>query len=529
MGVDEPIHLPFYRFGSAYKGASDLADVPREDILRFVYHKRYLIRTQAAKALRLVGAFDEIEKLLRDASPLVRRAALDGMADYRYWFHVGKNPMKPDQFTPPMLAAIRSMLNDPGEALYVIDGALMALSLAPPADIGESLSLVMPWTTHEEWWLRQSAFRALSTMANDAALLPRVLPTMMDMMTDEDHTQPRQGMVRALSRILNKHKKDSLAGKQVIGAFLKAARTREIAAGPRSGEGEYDVSEAVNVLLKKAPENSLETARLMKSRLAVLTTGMISGVSRGLRDSLDKVPPDHRNALEELLYTDYRSTLIARMETEGANLGLLETIGSLTSLRQEIVGWKALGRIAPGIRTWRFTSFEPGEKDALHPRIGKRFRDVALPDGLEGWQAPAFDDAKWATGNAPIGKGLFKHKRSETVFENKSTWGSGEFLLMRTTFELDSLDYDYYRISVLANQGYHIYLNGHKIQTYIWWKDQPHYRTIMISAENVKHFKKGANSLAAYVNSRYVDDKLMGQIDLYLEGMKTSDVLGGTE
>ena len=40
-----------------------------------------MIRTQAAKALRKVGAFDELEKLLSDPDPRLRRAALDGLID----------------------------------------------------------------------------------------------------------------------------------------------------------------------------------------------------------------------------------------------------------------------------------------------------------------------------------------------------------------------------------------------------------------------------------------------------------------
>jgi len=524
-GAEEPIHVLFYRYGSAYKGTSGLDDVQRKEIVRNCHHKRYMIRSQAAKALRIVGAFDEIEKLLRDPDPRVRRAALDGMADYRYWFHVGKNPMKPEQFTPAMVEAIRSMLKNPDEAVYVVDGALMALSLASAKDIGEALPLIMPWTTHEEWWLRQSAFRALATAANDEEFLPRVLPTMLDMLLKEDHTMPRQNMVGALNRLIKKHGIASLAGGQIVDAHLKAVETRRIDPGLRAGEGEYDVGQSIDVLFKNAPARALEVARLVARRLPALTTKMITSVAGRLRESLEKVPGDQRAELEGLLYGTYRQALVARMKKDGPNLGLLETIGSLTALREEVGAWQPLGRLLPDERVWRFTSFEPADKDALHPREGKRFRDVALPGGLEGWTDPAFNDDKWERGTAPIGKGVFKAKRKPAPFENISTWGDGEFLLMRTTFELESLGHDYYRIAVLANQGYYIYLNGKLIQTYIWWAG-PHYRKILISPENAKLLRVGTNSLAMYTNAQYVDGKQMGQADLYLEGLKTSDVLG---
>ncbi len=56
--------------------------------------------------------------------------------------------------------------------------------------------------------------------------------------------------------------------------------------------------------------------------------------------------------------------------------------------------------------------------------------------------------------------------------------GQGEFLLMRSTFEVEHLEYDSYRIAIWRGQGFQIYLNGHKIHTYIWWKDEPQYRSI---------------------------------------------------
>jgi hypothetical protein len=63
--------------------------------------------------------------------------------------------------------------------------------------------------------------------------------------------------------------------------------------------------------------------------------------------------------------------------------------------------------------------------------------------------------------------------------------------LMRTTFNLEKKDFDLYRISVLASQGFHIYLNGHKIHTYVWWKNMPHYRLIGLGENEIKHLKVG--------------------------------------
>lgn len=70
-------------------------------MLKNVYHRRYMIRAQAAKAMLAMGYHDELEKLL------------DGLIDYRYWFGMGKNPVKTKDVTPGMLESVRRMLSDP--------------------------------------------------------------------------------------------------------------------------------------------------------------------------------------------------------------------------------------------------------------------------------------------------------------------------------------------------------------------------------------------------------------------------------
>ena len=183
-------------------------------------------------------------------------------------------------------------------------------------------------------------------------------------------------------------------------------------------------------------------------------------------------------------------------------------------------GWHAIGSPAPEKRIWSYVSFNAQqESDELDKSVTKRFRDVALPAGMQGWYTPEFDDSAWKQGRTPIGTGTWKHLR--TTVKNNADWGDGEFLLMRTTFELEAIDCEAYRLSILARQGFDIYLNGHKIHTYIWWKTEPYYRAIMLTENEPKYLKKGVNVLAAYANVHY-DEKSAepyGSIDLFLEGI----------
>jgi alpha-galactosidase len=194
--------------------------------------------------------------------------------------------------------------------------------------------------------------------------------------------------------------------------------------------------------------------------------------------------------------------------------------GSLERDATEYPGWQPIGVPEPEERSWRYTSFDVQRpSDALDRSETKRFREVTLPAGLEKWYMPEFDDSDWNQGTAPIGTGVWKHRRS--TVKNNSDWGNGEFLLMRTTFQLDAMDYEAYRLSILARQGFDVYLNGHKIHRYIWWKNEPYYRAIMLTQSETSHLKKGVNVLAAYANVHYDKQsaKPYGSVDLFIEGM----------
>jgi alpha-galactosidase len=190
-----------------------------------------------------------------------------------------------------------------------------------------------------------------------------------------------------------------------------------------------------------------------------------------------------------------------------------------------VPSWQVVGSPTQEERVWRYTSIDPtSEKDRMAPKEKKRFRDIKLPSELKDWYKPEFDDSKWETGKAPIGKGAWKH-RDAPMPKSRSEWGDGEFLLMRTTFTVDELNYDAYRLAAFSRQGYHVYLNGHKLQTYIWWKDQPYYMVWEISDDKAKYLKEGENVLAVYANCEYQRKtaEAFGAVDMVIEGITDKD------
>ena len=187
--------------------------------------------------------------------------------------------------------------------------------------------------------------------------------------------------------------------------------------------------------------------------------------------------------------------------------------------------WKPVGKPLPEERTWRFMAVDPTEpKDKLEKYEDRRFRDIQLPASMANWSQPDFDDSQWTAGQAPIGKGVWNHS-GVTLDKFPSTWGDGEFVLARTTFEVDDLDCESYRIAVLARQGFRVYLNGHPIHNYIWWMDNPYYRSIVLDQNETKFLKKGKNVLAVYANDQYGRNSpdRYGAIDVRIEGITGTD------
>jgi hypothetical protein len=539
-GPEEPAHIAFLALGDAYqKPEKDLNSLPREFLLKNMHHRRYVVRTQAAVALRKVGALDELEKFLSNPDPRLRRAALDGLIDWNYWFGPGDSPISTEQFTPGMLAAITRMLSEPAESLYVVQGALMALKLAPAKEIQQRHELIQPWIKHSDWWMRDAAFTALTGLQKDDAIYTKILPTILDMLIEEYHTMPREWMMQHLNQSLQQKKADSEAGKLILAALKKATTASEIKSGPRSGEGAHNVMETVKVCLRNDPTLAVPLATALRLRFNDLQTSDLVGIVAapggnpggdpfGLFTLLGKLDPAQSKELTDILYTVYRPEIAKRLRADkdyeqDHKAGIVNTIIDLAKLRNPSAGWKPIGKLPPSERVWKFKSFDPiVEKDQLPTRERRRMRDLQLPEDLKDWFKPEYDDSKWSSGRAPVGTALYRGQ--SPAFANQSDWGKGEFIVMRTSFEVDALDFDSYRLSVLTPQGFKVYLNGHEIAGYGWWFDKPHYAPW--DADIRQHLKKGTNVLAVYANLEYDEQtrKPFGQMDCLIEGLKHSDL-----
>lgn len=540
-GEEMPMHRIFNLIGTAYNGgvvAEKPDAVSLDQLQRLVRHANYKVRAQAAKALRIKGELGTIEALLKDSDPRLRRAALDGINDWKYFFGPGKEPLATEKFTPGMITAITAMLGNPKESTYVVEGALFAIGLMPVEVIDGHVDVIMPWTKHKDWWLRQASFDALQGLDRDPARYAKVVPTLTELMVAESHTMPRTRMNETLAKSLKKFGADSAVGKELAKGFNTAVTDTQVLEGPRSREGKYNMTHAIAMAARMAPDTAPQLADLLAQRgldqlddkeLIELMHG-----ARGLDGMLtvhDKLKGDARQQLETVLYEKYRPEIAKRLKAGGDDDNrMIDALLGVIQFRDENAGWKVLGTPAQQDRTWQYFSFEPtAEKDILPKREGKRYRHVTLPAGMEDWYKPEFTASGWQSGKAPIGKG--SHPRAPKGLTHASPWGEGEILLARTTFVLDDSKYDLYRLRTVCTQGFDIYLNGKKIESYSWWSDPDDNRKWPMNLKSAKLLRKGTNTLAIYTMLVYPSsqkphwkDEVFGHVNCYIEGLRKEDL-----
>lgn len=526
--------------GSSYtKPKSDPASVPLNQLKQFVRHNSYLIRTQAAKALRMKGELKVLEELLHDPDPRLRRAALDGIIDWSFWSGPGKDPLASEEFTPQMMGTITAMLGNPKEAAYVAEAALFAIGYMPVDVIGENFAVILPATEHGDWWFREASFMALQATEKKPELYAKMVPLLIDMMVSENHTMPRTRMNKALADTMKKYGADTEVGKMLVKAFSQSVEETQVLDGSRSREGIYNISHSIELALRTAPETAPQLASLLVERgLASLDDdefiSMVSGGKgfAGFIAHAAGMSGSSREDLEAVLYDSFRPEIARRLKAGGGkDIGMIDALLGVTGLRDSKSGWQDIGSPGREERVWKYTSFHPTkEKDKLPKRDGRRFRKVDLPENLEGWFKPEYDASKWQSGKAPIGKGSHPREGKDTP-KSRSVWGEGEILLARTSFEVKDTGFDLHRLRIMATQGYEVYLNGKRIERYTWFKDPDTMQIWPMDESQAALLDKGTNTLAVYTFEVYPSamkpnwkGEVFGKLDCYIEGLRMGDL-----
>ncbi|MDB4419330.1 DUF6288 domain-containing protein [bacterium] len=137
---------------------------------KYLRHYSPLVRTWAGRRLGEMKTPKAIEALQRaslHSDPRVRRAAFDAISGYDNWQRPIKGRLPASVISAQFLEQILQALKNDQSAWWEIDGALFALGQAEPSDIRKNLPLIRKFCSHEDWYLREAAFWAITGLHAD--------------------------------------------------------------------------------------------------------------------------------------------------------------------------------------------------------------------------------------------------------------------------------------------------------------------------------------------------------------------------
>jgi len=245
-------HEIYDRLGDAYNKPKAKAD--KAFCVKMMRHYNPTARRQAAAVLGRLGAADELLAGLQDQDPRVRRAALEGITQYRCWWGGGKASFPPAVISQKFLPSILKILHDPDSSFWEIDGALLALGMAELSDVTANLDQVRKYLKHEEWWLKEAAWRAIGPLSKDEKRIEPMLPALFDCLAKETHVMPRRAYMGCVQGILKDAKMSSPIKQKVVAGMLRAVRETVVKPGYLGPIGRNNKYETLRYFLAQAPE-----------------------------------------------------------------------------------------------------------------------------------------------------------------------------------------------------------------------------------------------------------------------------------
>ncbi|MEO0797285.1 MAG: DUF6288 domain-containing protein [Verrucomicrobiota bacterium] len=194
----------YQRADAIWKNIHQHDDVPAATLERLLYHSNALVRKLAA--VRLSQRADEasiaaLKAALQDPDPRPRRAALEGIAGYDNWSRPMNNTdISAETVSAEFMPLIQAVIDDPDSSLWEIDAVLLALAKAEPEDVRDNVEFIKPYLRHDDWWLREAAFWAMTGLGDTTTGEEFLLLTEVYAM--EDHVFPKGSYQNGFGRIL---------------------------------------------------------------------------------------------------------------------------------------------------------------------------------------------------------------------------------------------------------------------------------------------------------------------------------------
>jgi Family of unknown function (DUF6288) len=150
-----------------------LADpkIPDEVLLQYARHPDQNVRELAAAEICKQSRDKLVLELLKDKDPRARESGT--MVIYNTF---KRKPMPPERLTDEMVQQLLLIVNDPNESWWVVQNALMSLSLAKAELVAPHADRLVYWLRQDEWWLQTAAMHALAKIVADERYNKKIMP-----------------------------------------------------------------------------------------------------------------------------------------------------------------------------------------------------------------------------------------------------------------------------------------------------------------------------------------------------------------
>jgi hypothetical protein len=248
--------------------APDLKD---EDLMRYIYHPEYDLRSIAMDQVVKRGKIDLVLPLLKSSDARLRQA---GLLTLTGMFKGG--PFPADKVTPEMYDLVGKMIEDPNESWWVALHAIEALGRANPDLIAKHRDRLLEFLDYKCTWLQASAAVALAKISVNPehykAVLPKIVATSASFRVDSASSRSSRAITDAIKTASPEVKAfaDPLL-KKTFAAYPKVLK--EPNTGAVLGGGARVVRSRIGEILMQVPGGEDFVKQLPRTTLASYVSG----------------------------------------------------------------------------------------------------------------------------------------------------------------------------------------------------------------------------------------------------------------
>ena len=151
--------------------------VTDEVLLQYAHHPEHIVRETVASCIFSSNRDQLVVELLKDKDPRARHTGT--MVIYNTF---KRKPMPPERLTDEMVKLLLGMVSDPNESWWVVQNAMMCLSLAKPELVAPQVDRLVYWVQQDEWWLSTAAMFALTRNVADPHYNTKIMPAIGEML-----------------------------------------------------------------------------------------------------------------------------------------------------------------------------------------------------------------------------------------------------------------------------------------------------------------------------------------------------------